>query len=575
MRSLGPEENTKKERDERVEKLRLLLDKERTDEKAKEKAEKNAQRELNDPKRDDRLELFRVFNERIKAIIVKFYKDHPVEIARYKVVCDNIVKLNNKGDVAGVQKLNEEVLAFEESLPDPHRNYKLHHSEQFTIYEREHGSGHQSYPVGWDRDYTQEWILLWRQPIMEFFGTKASKAKEKDPFHRFPGLETYKKDRKHGLLSWAFSSDYKSEHVWVDVPKTMLTCHTWRKEYGLEHLESFALINQEVRKLRKDWEWTKGKSPEQIEEYRAYVEKEEKEEAEKKTARAKETPTERKARKDAKLDKAQKSLIRDKELKKEMMEHRAKRADEDHRCISRVMGFLYITREEARRYAQSESLYRNRKDSYEKFKKALRRVDDFITKTDSSVLLHEFIENAFYSFDDRHSSSFWDHYNMMNEMKRVMILHQLYMIDPPKTPEETAEYLVFLDDQRAVYDSCQISMKNLLMEQFVARVEFCVTPVRFAPHDFTGKEELKTRGEAIVQRYRDGKNNKWFNLKLYDEDGSIVRDASVLLDEIHGRECAQREEKTIDNQRRKNIQEKKEENARKGRYEVNKMLEIN
>lgn len=180
--------------------------------------------------RQDKDRLIAQYEALIKKTIETFYAAHSTEIARVIQVCAEL-KTCKDGDQCA--RLALEVEAFKKLLPVMDRELKL--------YERLHGyDGRMLFPYPWDAEVAQEWLFYWNYPMV-LGGTKAmEKYRVRTKADEMPGC-TYIAEKIAGTGPLAFDQDYKSENIWIDLPKTLLECHTWRARYNLQHLDAIVL----------------------------------------------------------------------------------------------------------------------------------------------------------------------------------------------------------------------------------------------------------------------------------------------------------------------------------------------
>lgn len=180
--------------------------------------------------RQDKDGLIVQYESVIKKAIETFYAAHPTEIARIIQVC---AELKTCKDGAQCARLASEVEAFKKLIPDMWKELKL--------YERLHGyDGRRLFPRAWDAEVAQEWLCYWNYPMVLGGTAMMEKYRTRTIADEMPG-NTYIAEKKAGTVPLEFDQDYKGENIWIDLPKTLLECHTWRARYNLQHLDAIVL----------------------------------------------------------------------------------------------------------------------------------------------------------------------------------------------------------------------------------------------------------------------------------------------------------------------------------------------
>lgn len=190
----------------------------------------NAEQRILEEKRKhwrwDKDELIKQYDALIKKTIVEFYETRQADVDEFISMLNEVKTCM---DEARLNVLKTKMEKFKQSLPQV--------GSKLCLYETEHGTGDQLFPRFWDKEVTQEWLCHWNMPIILNRTTLWNKWGGSGPI---PG-NTYHADKKAGIHSLEIDQDYKGEDVWIDIPKTLMNCHTWRKRYGLEHLDAICL----------------------------------------------------------------------------------------------------------------------------------------------------------------------------------------------------------------------------------------------------------------------------------------------------------------------------------------------
>lgn len=182
-----------------------------------------AQRTAN---RAEMKELIAKYENIIKTTIEQFYADHVAEIARFRMVQQ---ELKSCTDRAQLGELLSEVMQFKKLLPKTENLLVLNHYNRI--------SKTPIFPIGWDAKVIYEMLARWEAPVVDPDAVRLLDLAKKHVYE-------IKADRGLNHVKIGTTDDYKEQKMWIDLAETLMECYLWREYFGLEHLQ--ALVGPEI-----------------------------------------------------------------------------------------------------------------------------------------------------------------------------------------------------------------------------------------------------------------------------------------------------------------------------------------